>query len=161
MSQNPKSKAVDINVESLKLYITISTIAIGGLLTFFRIISSTPKNISLFYWAMILLLLSAISSILVVNHFIIQAHENEFNVRTSWSRILNWGAIIFFFSGISLGGIFVANNASESTPLDLKSIIPDGIVIQKNVITIGKDVRTEVIIKTDSISNSKVIFINH
>ena len=158
MPDDNNKKAVDINVESLKLYITLSTVSIAGLLTFYSKLIG-PTYTALFYSAIILFLLCSILSILIVNHFIIQANNGAYDVRTLWSRIPNFIAIFFFLAAVVSGSIFITNNSVKEE----KHIVPNqsGVVIENNKIIIGSDFKNKVLIESDTLKNINRIYVNY
>lgn len=158
MEENFKRKAVDINVESVKLYLTLSTILIAGLLTFYSRLQQ-PDWVFLFGSSLILFLLCAISSIMIVNHFIFQANNDKYDVRSKRSISLNWIAIILFFLGLVSGGFFITVN-SNPKKADQQSK-ESGIVIKNNEIRIFSDIKTKVIIENDTIKHVQKVLINN
>lgn len=157
MADINKIKAVDINVESLKLYITLSTVAVAGILTFYSSLTHANSK-SFFVWSIILFLLCAVLSVVIVNHFIIQAHNDEYNVRTALSRVLNFAAIFIFIGGIVTGSIFVGHNINGNSPTPTTT---NGmIIIDNNKITIGENNTMKLTIIQDSLNSNKEIYIN-
>lgn len=157
MSEDYKKKAVDINVESLKLYITLSTVSIAGLLTFFSKLSDPNYNF-LFYLSISLFLSCAIACIIIVNHFIIQANNDAYNVRTPLSRTLNFIAIILFAVAVATGGAFITRNSEKKQNNIAEK--QTGFTIENNKIHISSDVKLKIIIETDTLKNIGKIYIN-
>lgn len=157
MSDDFKKKAVDINVESLKLYITLSTVSIAGLLTYYSKLTD-PINSNVFYWSILLFLLCAVDSIIIVNHFIIQANNDAYNVRTPLSRIANFIAIFLFIGAVITGGLFITKNSGKKQ--ETTTIKSPGLTIENNKIYISSDVKMKIIIETDTLKNIGKIYIN-
>jgi len=157
MSEDNKKKAVDINVESLKLYITLSTVSIAGLLTFFSKLTDPNCNL-LFYLSISLFLSCAIDCIIIVNHFIIQANNDAYNVRTPLSRVLNFIAIILFAVALATGGAFITRNSEKKQSKIAEK--QSGFTIENNKIHISSDVKMKIVIETDTLKNIGKIYIN-
>ena len=157
MNENHKSKAVDINIESLKLYITLSTVAVAGILTFYSSLNNVESK-GLFGLSIFLFILCGVLSVVIVNHFIIQANNDAYNVRSLLSRALNFIAIFLFAGGIVTGSIFVGKNINGNGE-NLKSTHGQ-IIIQKDKIIVGENNKMKVIIVQDSLSSKKEIYIN-
>jgi dipeptide/tripeptide permease len=149
-------KAVDITIDSLKQYIALSTVSIAGLLAFFN--GNGKDGIKwIFVLAVVGFMLCAIVSIFTINTFINKVHNHTINVRHTGLRIPNFIAIILFLIGVlaSAGFFFsVQNNDKHQDYIESK------IIIENSKIEIGKDVKTKVIIFTDSVKNYKRIEVN-
>lgn len=157
MSDNHKLKAVEINIESLKLYITLSTVAVAGILTFYSSLNNAESK-GLFCWSIILFILCGVLSVVIVNHFIIQANNDAYDVRTTLSRALNFIAIFLFVGGIFTGSMFIGKNINNKS----KHIgnTNGQIIIENNKITIGENNKMKLIVIQDSLSSNKEIYIN-
>lgn len=158
MSEENKKKAVDINVESLKLYITLSTISIAGLLTFFSKLTD-PIKVNTFYLAILLFLLCSIDCIIIINHFIIQANNSVYNVRSGLSRIANFIAIIFFLGAVIMSGIFITNNSEKKG--SMRNENSAYFKIENHKIYIGNNFKQKVKIEIDTLNQIENIHINY
>ena len=149
-------KAVDITIDSLKQYITLSTVAIAGLLAFFN---GNGKEGSkwMFVAAVVGFMLCAITSIFTINTFINKVHNHTIDVRLSGLRKLNFTAIILFLLGVFMSASFFFSSI-ETLPVN--NTYDSKIIIQEKSIEIGKDVKTKVVIKTDSLLKERMIIIN-
>jgi hypothetical protein len=149
-----KIKAIDITIDSLKQYISLSTISIAGLIAFYN---GNGKNGIPFYFvfALICFVFCALASVITINMFISMVNEHEYNVRKGRVRTCNWIAIISFFIGITSGGVFF----HSSFGLNYENPHSE-ILIKPNKIRIGKDVKTNIQIKTDSAFKVSTIIIN-
>lgn len=120
-----KYKALDLIVISLTQYITLSTFAVGGLLTYY----SYSQQQSMFLWiAVALFIACAICSIVCINAFIYKINRDSFSCEEKISRILNWIAIITFLFGILFGGIFISTSKiskKNNIAVELKDRIED------------------------------------
>ena len=149
-------KAVDITIDSLKQYITLSTVAIAGLLALYN--GNGKDGMKwLFVSAVVGFILCAIASIFTINTFINKVHNNNIDTRLPSLRFLNFLAIFLFLVGVIAGaGFFFSSQGTEIIPTSNT----DGskIIIQEKSIEIGKDAKAKVSIKTDSLT--KTILIN-
>jgi hypothetical protein len=149
-------KAVDITIDSLKQYITLSTVAIAGLLAFFNG-NGKEGTKWLFVIAVLGFILCAIASIWTINTFINKVHNHIIDVRHPLLRKSNFSAIILFLIGVGFSAAFFFSSQKTTqviNPVDSK------IVIQDKSVVIGEAVKTKVVIKTDSLTKIKTILIN-
>jgi hypothetical protein len=148
-------KAIELNVESLKQYITLSTVSIAGLLAYY---SSTDETSSLFLFISIgLFSACAIVSVYNINLFINKVNKNEINVRVADARKANFLAIGLFVLAIISASIFFFNSKKKSGDVPNEH---SNIILKNQNIVIGKDVKTKVYIRTDSTGNKVEITIN-
>lgn len=139
-----KVKAIEVNVESLKLYLTLSTFMIGGLLAYNSSLKagfSTTLIISLF-----LFLVTAICSVVSLNCYIYKLDRGELDVKAKDARIFNAIGILSFILGLIFTGFFfftLESNESNSNNNSEKVIMIDENIIIKGEthsnITIEKD----------------------
>lgn len=149
-------KAVDITIDSLKQYITLSTVAIAGLLAFFNG-NGKEGTKWMFVSAVVGFMLCAITSIFTINTFINKVHYHTIDARLSGLRKLNFTAIILFLIGVIMSASFFFSSINT---VPLKNTDDSKIIIQEKNIEIGKDVKTKIIIKTDSLLKQRTITIN-
>lgn len=150
-----KQKAIDINIESLKLYLTLSTISIGGLMAFF-----TSKYGGFRYSFIISIgffFICAVSSIYSINTFINKVDRNEINVRARDSVRSNFVAIFSFIIAIVFAAIYFYNSQKKIT--NEKEVL-QGIVVTKDTLKIGRDVKTKAIIELDTLGRFKSVKVN-
>jgi hypothetical protein len=149
-------KAVEITIDSLKQYITLSTVAIAGLLAFFNGNGKYGTK-WLFVTAVVGFILCSITSIFTINTFINKVHNHNIDARILGLRKLNFTAIAFFLIAVSACAAFFfsSQNALTNTNTDNSKII-----IQEKSIDIGKDVKNKIIIKIDSLRKVRTILIN-
>lgn len=147
-------KAIDITIDSLKQYITLSTVAIAGLLAYYN---GNGKNgiMWLFVIAVIGFILCAIASIFTINTFINKVHNHTIDVRHTGLRRLNFFAIVLFLLGVLLSAAFFFSSYKELVMINSDN---SKIIINDKTIEIGQDVKTKVIISTDPLT--KTIKIN-
>ncbi|RZL40978.1 MAG: hypothetical protein EOP00_25700 [Pedobacter sp.] len=152
-----KIKAVDLNTESLKLYIAICVASIAGIIAYHNSPNILHSEVW-FYVAIASLISCAILSLFTLNSFISPMFDGKVDVHDKLSLRLNFAAIILFAVALfSVAGYFIF---SQKKPVELPKAVSNGIVIQGNNISIGEDVKTKIIIKKDSIGNIKEIRID-
>jgi hypothetical protein len=149
-----KLKAIELTIESLKQYITLSTLAIGGLLTYYSLNQDTSKT---------LLLVSVSSfgvctlvSVYNINLFINKLDRNEIEVRASDARTINFIAILLFITGIVLS-FFYFKSSDEIQMLNQNGQL----IITNSEIKIGKEFKNKVSIEKDSIKGVTKILVNN
>jgi len=108
-----KKKSLDLTVDSLKLYITLSTVAIAGLLGLFKL-SDTPRNIGLLWVSIGCFLACAITSVIIINMFINSVYDDNYDTREKLFRIANFLAIALFLLGIFAAIIYIMSNRNNS-----------------------------------------------
>lgn len=147
MSDLTKIKALDLNTESLKLYTTIAIASIAGLVAFHN-----SPNINHCEWAfvttLILFILTAITSVATLNHYIIAVDRGEIEVTAKFPVWLNRAAIIFFLAGLIFGGLYFTFSPQKSKIEPAHKM--EGVLIQGNDISVGNNVQTSVRITKDS-----------
>ena len=149
-------KAVDITIDSLKQYITLSTVSIAGLLAFYN--GNGRDGIKgLFVSAVIGFILCAIASIFTINTFINKVHHNNIDTRLPSLRRLNFAAISLFLIGVIAGACFFFSSQGTIT---IPNSDDSKIIIQEKSIEIGNNVKAKVSIKTDSFAKANTILIN-
>lgn len=149
-------KAIDITIDSLKQYITLSTVAIGGLLAYYN--GNGKDGIKLLFSISVVgFILCAITSIFTINTFINKVHNHTIDVRLIGLRRLNFTAIFLFLLSVFMSAAFFFTSYSDKVVTDSKD---SKIIINEKFIEIGKDVKTKVIIKTDSLTKVRFIQIN-
>ena len=149
-------KAISILVESMKLYVTLSTISIAGLLTFFTK-NGDKKYSFLFFIALALFFSAAVTSIININYFVTRVFKGDNNIFTKTAKRINISAIIFFFFGIFISAFYLYFNINYTTPSS-KTSIDFGIILENHKISIANDVKAKVIITKDL--NGNIIKIN-
>lgn len=148
-------KAIELNVESLKQYITLSTVAIAGLLAYY---SATKESSTLFLFISIGLFAScAMISVYNINLFINKVNRNEINVRAIDARKTNFFAIGLFLLAILSAVLFFFNTKMDRSK---KGNSESKIILKNQNIEIGKDIKSKVSIKTDSTGNQIEVLIN-
>jgi hypothetical protein len=157
-----KDKAIDLVVESEKLYFTISTISIAALVSYF----SSEKNSNtynwLFYISILILFSSAIASIWFINILVADFNSSkEVNLYDKSLIGLNWFSIFSFFIGIIIGLGYIYCNSKNRIIFNNnpKNELQNNIIsIEKNSLKIGSDIKTKVQIKKNQ--NGEIIEIN-
>jgi len=149
-----RRKAMEITIDSLKLYITLSTVAIAGLLAFFNG-NGKDGSKTLFFIAVIGFILCAIASVYTINTFINKVHNGNIDIRLPILRILNFIAIVFFVIGVVFCVLFFFSSKGVATTNNDSKII-----IQGDRIEMGKDVKNKITITNDSLTKTKMIIIN-
>jgi cytochrome c biogenesis protein CcdA len=149
-----KMKAIELNVESLKQYITLSTFAIAGLLTYYSI--NTDSSLALLLAAVGFFGACTIVSVYNINLFINKLDRGEVNVRSKDARIASFVAIILFLAGVSFSLVFI-NSVLYSTG----KIEDSQLIISKDGIVIGKDYKSKIKIEHDSTSGVSRVQINY
>jgi hypothetical protein len=148
-------KAIELNIESLKQYITLSTVSIAGLLAYY---SSTKESDTTFLFISIgLFVICAIISIFNINLFINKVHKNKIDVRAGDARKANFIAIGFFLLAIVSATFFFFNSNHTQNNSSMEN---STIKLNDYNIEIGKDVKTKVEIRTDTTKNHIEILIN-
>lgn len=94
-SNTHKIKAIDINTESIKLYITIAVASVAGLIAYHNSTAIEHNEIA-FITTLIAFILSAIVSVITLNSYIISVDNNEIEVTAKLPVWLNRIAILFF-----------------------------------------------------------------
>jgi len=149
-----KIKAIDLNTESLKLYVTIAVAAIAGLIAYHN-----SNNIVHTEWcflaAITCLLICGILGLVTLNSYISSVDDGKIEIDNKLSLILNFCAIVFFFLGIIFGAIYFITSKPKAKEVNINN---NGISIHDNNIEIGKDVK--VIIKISKDSTGKIKEIN-
>lgn len=102
-----RHKALDLIVISLTQYVTLSTFAIGGLLTYY---SCTSQGSMWLWFAIILFTICSICSIICVNSFVYKVELDDFFSREKLGRILNFISIIAFICGILCSSIYISTS---------------------------------------------------
>jgi amino acid transporter len=155
-TQIGKIKAIEVNVESLKLYLTLSTFLIGGLLAYNSSLK-TGFSVSLII-SLCLFLITAISSITSLNCYIYKLDRGELNVKVKDARLFNIIAILSFIVGLIFTIIFFfsPNNQIDSSSVNVKQEI----LIDNNISIIG-ETKSDIIIEKDSIGNILKVEINN
>jgi hypothetical protein len=147
-SNTHKIKAIDINTESIKLYITIAVAAIAGLIAYHNSTAIEHNEIA-FKITLIILILSAITSVITLNSYIISVDNNEIEVTAKLPVWLNRVAVILFIIGLICAGFYLGlskhKKIEEPTRIEL-----NGIIIQGDKIEIGNNVRTQIKITKDT-----------
>lgn len=155
--EQKKIKAIDINTESLKLYVAIAIASIAGLISYHN---SNNINHNEFWFSVSLLtfILSGVSSLMTLNSYITLVDSGTINVGNKLSVVLNFIAIVLFVLGLIFGCIyFVTSEAKLQT--DKTKVNTEGISIHGNDIIIGNDVKTNIKITKDSTGAIKEILI--
>jgi len=148
-------KAIELNIESLKQYITLSTVAIAGMFVYYS--ASGKASTPFLFIAIGLFALCAIVSVYNINLFINKVNKNEIDVRAVDARKANFFAIILFVLAIVSTTIFFSSTGDNTKNIQTED---SKIILRNQNIEIGKDVKTKVTIKTDSIGNQFEIHIN-
>lgn len=152
-----KMKAIDLNTESLKLYVTIAIGSIAGLIAYHNSPNIIHNNIW-FFPAIGFLLVCAILGLSALNSQISAVDAGEINVNKKVTLRLNFLAIICCAFGITFGVIyFITSKAKQSTEKPLE--LTQGIMIEGNKVSIGKDVKTHIKITKDSSGTIREIII--
>ncbi len=150
-----KLKAIDLNTESLKLYVTISFASIAGLVAY----HNSPNiihNDSWFYCSIVSLFTCAVISLFTLNSFIAPIDRGEINVHNKSSIRFNFIAILIFTVAIICIAIyFLTSPKKVESPTN--STVKSGILIQGNNIILGNDVKTKINITKDSLGNIREI----
>lgn len=143
-----KIKAIDINTESLKLYITITVASIAGLIAYHNSPAIEHNEIA-FRTALIVLILSAIASVMTLNAYIISVDNNTIEVKAKLPVILNRIAVSLFIVGLVSAGFYLGLSKHKIKE-DSFTKEMNGIIIQNDKIEIGNDVKTQIKITKDS-----------
>lgn len=143
MANDAQKKALDILLESLKLYITISTIFIAGLISLYA--SSKVHNFSL-YVSIAGFILCALISVYNYNYYIREVNNDTFDIEANHPKWVNRSAILFFLVGLGFGVTFVFKNDLKRTSSELQ------IIINSDTLSINKTNMERVILKTDSLN---------
>jgi hypothetical protein len=156
-SNTHKIKAIDINTESIKLYISIAVASIAGLIAYHNSTAIEHNEIA-FKITLIAFILSAITSVITLNSYIISVDNNEIEVTAKLPVWLNRFAIIFFIFGLVSAGFYFGlskqKNKEEVITNDL-----NGIIIHGDRIEIGNNVKTHIKITRDSSGTIREIII--
>jgi hypothetical protein len=151
-------KAIDITIDSLKQYITLSTVSIAGLIAFYNGLGkehSTP----LFIKAVICFVACTVCSVITINLFINKVHVNVTNVRNWAVRIPNFLAIAAFFGGITFAALFFFKKPnSKSIQINNQSTVVIDFDSVKG--TLEKEMRTKVKIDVDTLTHHKTLTID-
>jgi hypothetical protein len=110
-SENRK-KSLELTVDSLKLYITLSTVSIAGLLGLYNL-SDTPRNINLLWFSIISFLACAITSVININMFINSVYDDNYDIRKNLFRKVNLLAIILFALAIAAAVAYIFSNQNK------------------------------------------------
>lgn len=156
---NPhRKKALEVLIESLKLYFTFSTVLIAASLTYFSKLTA-PVALCTLRIELGAFILCAILSILNINFFIKNIWETEeYNTNSPASKVPNILAIISFFVGLGFGiWFFCANNQVAAKPTNASA---GQIIIDGNKIIVPGALKDKVKIVIDSAKKSKAIYIN-
>ncbi|MBN2571136.1 MAG: hypothetical protein JXA68_03330 [Ignavibacteriales bacterium] len=151
-----KVKAIEVNVESLKLYLTLSTFLIGGLLAYNSSLKTGfpfPLIVSLS-----LFLITAICSIISLNCYIYKLDRGELNVKAKDARKFNIIAILSFLVGLIFTGVFFFTMESNQPETEMSS--EKIIEIDKNIIIKG-ETSSKINIEKDSLNNIIRVEINN
>ena len=109
-----RRKAIDLTVETLKLYISFSTLAIAGLLGVFN--SSDNSDVVFSLWFSVLcFFLCALLSILIINVFIAEVCDGIWNVRSRHVLWFNRIAICLFFVALFFAIQYIIYNGKQKT----------------------------------------------
>ena len=150
-----KLKAVDINTESLKLYVTLALGSTAGLIAYHNS-NSINHNETWFCIAIIFFLSTAVMGLITLNTFISSVDEGIADVNKKLPMWLNLIAIISFLFGI-ISAVIYFNMSDKKT--ESNNINQNGITIQGENIFIGNDVKTKIKIVKDSNGKIKEIII--
>jgi hypothetical protein len=113
ITRENQQKSLDLTVDSLKLYITLSTVAIAALLGLYKL-SDEPRNVGLLWLSIVCLLACAITSVININMFINSVYDDNYNTRAPGVRAANFLAIVFFVLGIGSAIIYIMSNRNNS-----------------------------------------------
>ncbi len=146
--EQKKLKAIDINTESLKLYVAIAIASIAGLIAYHN---SNNLNHNEFWFsvALITFILCGVFSLMTLNSYITSVHNGTINVGNKLSVLLNFIAIILFVLGLIFGSIYFLTSEAKLQNDKLMEKM-EGISIRGNDVFIGKDVKTKIKITKDS-----------
>ena len=151
-----KVKAIEVNVESLKLYLTLSTFLIGGLLAYNSSLK-TGFPFSLIV-SLSLFLITAICSIVSLNCYIYKLDRGELNVKAKDARKFNIIAILSFLIGLIFTGVFFFTMESNQPDTEMSS--EKIIEIDKSIIIKG-ETNSKINIEKDSLNNIIRVEINN
>jgi hypothetical protein len=84
-----KSKAMEMMVESLKMYVTLSTLFFAGLLAYYSRVRPT-NSLYLLAIALFFLLMCAIISVINLNHLISKTCKADLNINAIGARTINF-----------------------------------------------------------------------
>lgn len=151
-----KIKAIDLNTESLKLYVTIAVAALAGLIAYHN-----SNNIIHTEWcfltAITCFLICGILGLVTLNSYITSIDEGKIDIDNKLSLRLNFSAVIFFSLGIVFGAIYLITSKPKTHEIGIST---NGISIRDNNIEIGKDVKATIRISKDSEGKIKEINIS-
>lgn len=146
-----KLKAVDINTESLKLYVTLAVGCTAGLIAYHNS-NNIIHDETWFYISISFLILTAITGLATLNSFISSIDEGIVDVNKKLPMRLNITSIVFFALGLMSAGAYF--KMSDKKIEQTKGVSQSGISIQGENIFIGNDVKTRIKIVKDS--NGKI-----
>lgn len=158
MDEN-NTKALDLLVESLKLYVTISTVAIAGLLAYWSG-GKSSSQFSLLAVALAAFLLCAVASVWNINHFVAKIYDDKADIYGKEPRVINSIAIGAFVVGLIFAALFLALKDSASPGPSTGASRANAVEIRGNSVTIGEDVRTKIKIKKNTQGQVESISIN-
>ncbi|TLX72616.1 hypothetical protein E9993_17420 [Labilibacter sediminis] len=151
-----KVKAIEVNIESLKLYLTLSTFLIGGLLAYNSSIQ-TGFSVTLII-SLSLFLITAICSIISLNCYIYKLDRGELDVKAKDARKFNVIAILSFLTGIIFTGIFFFTIEPKESISDTDS--EQVIEIDERIIIKG-ETSSKITIQKDSLDKIIKVEINN
>jgi hypothetical protein len=108
-------KALDITIDSLKQYITLSTVSIGGLLAYYNS-SGNGGSPVLFITSVAAFVICTIVSVFTINTFINKVNTNIIDITARLHRFPNFIAISSFFIGLVCGALFFLLQVTASPP---------------------------------------------
>lgn len=148
-----QKKSLDLTIDSLKLYVTLSTFAFGGLLVILNA-QKQPVETWTCYISLACFVLCCIVSVFTINGFINKVYEGEMNPMENSMRAQNGFAIGLFALGMIFGTIFISvqNSKKDNGPTSV-------IKVNNGVLEIKGNISTEYEIQTDSVNRTKTIVI--
>lgn len=152
-----QTKAVAILVESLKLYVTLSTISIAGLLALYSGSAGSGYTWLLFV-SLGLFFLCAGLSIANVNHLVDSVNKNLPDIYHPTARHLNFAAIFSFSAALVFGVVFLILSKPQTSQFN--TYPTQGLIIEQNRILISDSFKARVTILRDSVGSIKKIQIN-
>lgn len=106
MSNDNKEKALNLLIETYKLYAAFCAIIIAGLLSFASSLTNA-NNVHLLYIAIGALSLCSIFCILGIQNFISKTNEGDFNIYSPSAKFITTAIMILIGVGLLLGFLFL------------------------------------------------------